>query len=94
MDSATTRSTDIVTRCIRLQHKMTGKTFGENTLVWHLSRRKTRHCLGGEHDIDYNLETLNMFVGRIMNEIIASVQNRLADAQLNFVSGRKNILGG
>lgn len=35
-----------------------------------------------------------MFVGRMMNEIIASLQNRLADAQLNFVSGRKNILGG
>ena len=43
---------------------------------------------------DVNLKTLNMFVRRMMNEIIAPVQNRLADAQLNFVSGRKNILGG
>ncbi|MAL62222.1 MAG: hypothetical protein CL563_04380 [Alphaproteobacteria bacterium] len=51
-------------------------------------------CLGGEHDIDYNLKTLNMFVHKMVNEIIAPVQNKLADAQLNFVFGRKNILGG
>ena len=50
-------------------------------------------CLGGEHDIDYNLKTLNMFVRRMMNEIIAPERNKLADAQLNFVFGRKNILG-
>ena len=51
-------------------------------------------CVGGEHDIHYNLKTVNMFFRRMMNEIIAPVQNKLADAQLNFVFGRKNILGG
>ena len=51
-------------------------------------------CVGGEHDIDYNLKTLNVFVRRMMNEIMAPVRNKLADAQLNFVFGRKNILGG